>query len=989
MTAKRNREEQLEALKRLDAYEIRQITDMKELHADGVVLSHKKTGARVFLLLTDDPNKVFTIGFRTPSQDSTGVAHIIEHTVLCGSEKYPVKEPFMELVKGSLNTFLNAMTYPDRTVYPVASCNPKDFENLMDVYLDAVFHPLFYKEEKIFRQEGWRYELESEDGKLSRNGVVYNEMKGVYSDPDEVMARAVDEALFPGHPYAEESGGDPDFIPDLTYEAYLDFHRRYYHPSNAFIYLYGDLDMAERLRYLDENYLSKYERLAIDSAIPAPKPLAAPVSVSRPYSIGDAESEETAAYVSLNIRVGGQLEPVPYNAFQALDYVLLKAPGAILHDRLIEEGFGDDVYGGYANGIREPYFRITAKHLRREQKDAFVRRVRELLTELAEDGLDHEMLLAAINMAEFRAREANFGPYPKGLIYGLQSFESWIYDGDPCLHLKFAGLFDALRGKVGDNYFEELIREKLLDNEDYAVAELYPVRGLTAKHEAEDAEKLSAVKAAMTAEEREALIRFGKEMKAYQDAPDSEAALRTIPMLSREDLDAENTPLCYETGTLGETPFHYAARNTTGIDYLRLDFDVSDLPVEDLSALALIKDLLGYLSTEAHSYTELSTLVNLHTGGIQFGIDNYPDLADFRGDRRVFSASVKFLTEKAERALNLVNEQLLETAFTDEARIRNLIGEIRAGLKDTLLSAGDVAAANRAASYFNESGLFRDVTRGIAYYRFLERLSAESARRAFCERAPKLLRETVVRGRLLVHLTAEEADKEALLPLLRTLGERYPAGGKGEVRFRLVEDIRREGFRSASRVNYVARVGNFRTGGFRYTGALRIAQTMLSYGYLWNEIRSKGGAYGCSVRFGRGGSVVFSSYRDPKLEATDKVYEGTPAYLEHYEADEREMTKAIIGAIGEMDTPRSAQMSGQLALAAYYSKVTDEMLSAERREVLTATPADIRALAPLVREALRYEAKCVIGNESAIERAEDFFTEIPQLFAKESEETEA
>ena len=593
MTAKWNREEQLAEIAKLDAYRVRTESRLKELKADGVELEHKKTGARIFLLLADDANKVFTIGFRTPPQDSTGVAHIVEHTVLCGSEKYWAKDPFMELVKGSLNTFLNAMTYPDRTVYPVASCNPKDFENLMDVYLDAVFHPLFYKEEKIFRQEGWRYELESEDGKLSRNGVVYNEMKGAYSDPDQVLERAIDEALFPGHPYAEESGGDPDFIPNLTYEAYLDFHRRYYHPSNSFIYLYGNLDMAERLRYLDESYLSKYERLAIDSAIPVPKRLGAPVFVSRPYSIGETESEERAAYVSLNLRVGGQLDPVEYSAYQALDYVLLKAPGALLHDALIEEGFGDDVYGGYANGIREPYFQITAKHLRREQKDSFLRRVRELLTEIAEDGLDHEMLLAAINMAEFRAREANFGSAPKGLVYGLQSFESWIYDADPCLHLRFAGLFDELRRKVGENYFENLIREALLENENYAVVELYPVRGLTAKHEAEDEERLAAKKAAMSAAERQALIAFGKEMRAYQDAADSEEALRTIPMLSREDLAAENEPLNFEAGKLGETPFHYAARNTTGILYLRLDFDVSDLPAESLTQLTHKNDLIG------------------------------------------------------------------------------------------------------------------------------------------------------------------------------------------------------------------------------------------------------------------------------------------------------------------------------------------------------------------------------------------------------------
>ena len=501
MAENRDLKKQLEELKTLSAYEYLTETEIPEIRATGVTMAHRKTGARIFLLLCGDSNKVFTIGFRTPSRDSTGVAHIVEHTVLCGSEKYPSKDPFVELVKGSLNTFLNAMTYPDKTIYPVASCNDTDFRNLMDVYLDAVFHPNLYREEKIFRQEGWHYELDDPSGELRLNGVVYNEMKGAYSSPDGVLERAVGEALFPGHPYAEDSGGDPDRIPDLTYEDYLEFHSRYYHPSNSYIYLYGDTDMAEQLRYIDEAYLSSFERREPDSVIPVPADLKSFEEHVCEYSLSESESVENAVYYSWNVRVGAELDPVRYNAFQALSYVLMEVPGAPLHEAVINAGLGDDVYGGYANGIREPYFTVTVKNSAPEKKDECTRVLFETLKELSEGGLDHEMLKAAINAAEFRAREADFGSYPKGLMYGIECFNSWLYDEDPCMHLKFDDLFRELYRKVDENFFEKLIREELLENRNGALIIMRPVRGLTEKKDLELKEKLAGIKASLTREE--------------------------------------------------------------------------------------------------------------------------------------------------------------------------------------------------------------------------------------------------------------------------------------------------------------------------------------------------------------------------------------------------------------------------------------------------------------------------------------------------------
>ena len=451
-------------VKDLKSYQIVNEKHVKELNSEGILLEHKKTGARVFLLSNDDENKVFCIGFRTPPSDSTGVPHIMEHSVLCGSAKFPVKDPFVELVKGSLNTFLNAMTYPDKTVYPVASCNDKDFQNLMDVYMDAVLHPNIYKEEKIFRQEGWHYEMESADSPITVNGVVYNEMKGAFSSPEGVLDRYTQNTLYPDTCYTHESGGAPEVIPELTYENFLNFHRKFYHPSNSFIYLYGNMDMAEKLDWLDREYLSHYDRQPVDSEIHYQKPFDAPKDREIFYPITEDEPEDHATYLSVNTVVGDDLDPILYMAFQILEYVLLDAPGAILKKELISAGIGQDILGSYENGILQPYFSVIAKNADSSQKEAFLKTVKGTLKKLADDGINQKSLLAGINYYEFRSREADFGNAPKGLMYGLQCLDSWLYGGDPLMHLEYEETFAFLKKAAKEGYFEELIRKYLLDN---------------------------------------------------------------------------------------------------------------------------------------------------------------------------------------------------------------------------------------------------------------------------------------------------------------------------------------------------------------------------------------------------------------------------------------------------------------------------------------------------------------------------------------------
>ena len=983
MSGKIDTAEQLERLRLLPEYRMDTCTAIPEIGAVGVTMEHRRTGARIFLLLCDDENKVFTIGFRTPSINSCGAAHIVEHTTLCGSRKYPSKDPFVELVKGSLNTFLNAMTYPDKTIYPAASCNEKDFENLCDVYLDAVFHPNFYREKKIFEQEGWHYEAEDADSPLTLNGVVYNEMKGAYSSVDGIMERAVNQVLFPGHPYAEESGGDPDNIPDLTYEAYLDFHRRYYHPSNSYIYFYGDLDMAERLTYLDREYLSHYDRRPVDSAIRMPVPFEAPVERVFPYSVSESEPEETSWYFSLNTRVGGELDPLLYNAFQILEYVLLEAPGAPLHDALIDAGIGSDVYGGYSYGIRDPYFAVTADHVSADQKDEFLRIVREVLKKLADEGLDHDTLRAAVNLNEFRAREADFGSYPKGLMYGIECFNSWLYDADPCMHLKFADMFAELREKIDEGYFEMLIRTRLLGNPNEALVILKPVRGLTEKKDETLREKLKKKAAGMSREKREEIARETKALKAYQSEPSPEEDLRKIPLLKRSDIGREAEHVIFEERTEDSIPVIASSLFTSHIVYLKLLFDCSSLSLEDLSRMALLRDLLGYLDTKEHSYGSLSTEVNLNTGGTAFSIDCYPDL-ESGGSRRIFSAGAKVFPGKISFALRILREMLLETRFDDIGRFLDNLLEVRTGLRDRLLSSGHTTALNRAGSFLSEVMAVNDATKGISYYKFLEAFGRDQERAA---RAAADLRslcgKIFTADNLRIHITADEEDYRSFAAALQGFRGTWPETADRPSAFEWKKLVRSEAWESASRVNYAARFGNFRDHGYPYTGALRILKLLLSYDYLWNRIRVQGGAYGCMANFGRSGNSGFVSYRDPKILETDQVYDGIADYAEHFTASEREMTKSIIGTIAELDMPLTPVMKGSRGLSAYYSHVTDEDLQKERDEILDATPKDINALAPLLRSVLSDGARCVIGNETQIRQAESAFTEIRPLVSAE------
>ena len=971
----------LENLKGLEAYEVETLKGIEELNSAGAVLRHRKTGAKIFLLSNDDNNKVFCIGFRTPPKDSTGLPHILEHSVLCGSDKFPVKDPFVELVKGSLNTFLNAMTYPDKTVYPVASCNEKDFQNLMDVYMDAVLHPNIYKEEKIFRQEGWHYELENEDAPLTINGVVYNEMKGVYSSPESVLDRYIQKLLYPDNCYTQESGGDPEVIPELTYEQFLDFHRTYYHPSNSYIYLYGDMDMAEKLTWLDEAYLCHYEARPVDSAIPMQPPFEEPVEEEIFYSITEEEPEDHATYLSVNTVVGTDLDPRLYLGFQILEYALVNVPGAPLKKALMDAGIGEDILGGYENSILQPYFSVVAKGAEKEQKGEFLTVVKGTLRKLADQGLDKKSLRSGINYFEFRSREADYGTAPKGLMYGLQSLDSWLYDGDPMMHLAYGETFEFLKKAVDEGYFESLIRDYLLDNPSEAVITVSPKKGLTAEKEAALAKKLADYKESLSDGEIRRLVEETKALKAYQDEPSPREELEKIPLLKRSDIAPEAEKLIWEeTETDGIKVIRHEMF-TSGIGYLRLLFGTDRIPTEDLPYVGLLKSVLGYVDTEHYTYSDLASEIYLNSGGINFSVTSYPNLEQPENFTGVFAADVKVLYEKLDFGFGILKEILTGSLLDDEKRLGEILGETRSRARMKLENAGHSAAVSRATSYFSPTAAFNELTGGIGYYHFLERTAKEFPEKKgeIIAKLKEVCGKLFTRDNLLVSYTAGADGFAALEGEVKALAASLPAGGD-RYPFTWTKGCRNEGFKSASQVNYVARCGNFRDQGYAYTGALRILKVMLSYDYLWLNIRVKGGAYGCMSGFGRSGEGYLVSYRDPNLRETNQVYEGVVDYLRRFEADERDMTKFVIGTISDLDTPLTPSIRGSRGLSAYLSGVTQEMLQKERDQVLSATVEDIRALADIVKAVLDTGAFCVVGNEDKIEGAKDLFGETKNLY---------
>ena len=952
-------------------------SESKETSSIAWTFEHEKSGARLFFLQNDDDNKVFSISFRTPPFDDTGVAHIVEHSTLCGSRKYPLKEPFVELVKGSLNTFLNAMTYPDKTMYPVASRNDKDFQNLMDVYLDAVFYPNMLENPQILMQEGWHYEIDDAKAPLTYSGVVYNEMKGALSAPDDLLESRIMAALYPDNTYGYESGGDPEAIPQLSYEMFKDFHQRYYHPTNSYIYLYGDLDIEEKLAYLDAEYLSHFDRIKIDSHIEKQPAFAGLQRQNLQYPASPDEDTAEKSFLSLSWVVGESLNLTDMMGLEILEHALLRTPAAPLRKALIDAQLGKDVDSSFEEDILQPFFSIIISNSEADRVDKFYSIVQETLQKLAAEGIDRTLLEASINLLEFRLRESDFGSAPKGLIYGIRIMKTWLYDGEPEKVLAYEPIIQAMKDGLKNGYFEDLIRRYFLDNPHAALITMEPSKTMAAEREEKQTAMLAERKAALSDADIQQLIADNKALKERQQSEDSEEALKTIPLLKLSDIRRKPYELPLAEKELAGTKVLFSDIETSGIVYLSLLFDAQVVPQEDIPYAFLLSELIGNVDTEQSTYAELANRKNLHTGGITYDIVTYTRNNEPDSNTPKFKVKAKVLREKLPKLLELLQEILTTSKFSDEKRIKELLEQEQATIELNLQRSAHQVVSARLAGYLTPAGRYADEG-GLPFYPFIKGLLADFPANlpAIAAKLSELAKMIFNQHNLIVSVTdrAEYYDGFATEfgKFQQGLGQEvYPAQ-------KYHWDLRalNEGLTSSSRVQYVGKGANFLKLGHRFTGTMHVLETILRYDYFWTKIRVQGGAYGAFTSFNRNGMMYFGSYRDPNLTETLDVFNGTADYIGNFAASEREMDKYIIGTMSNIDTPLTPQMKGSAAATCWLRGITEADRQQARDEILNTRQKDVQALAGLVKDCMDKNVLCVFGGQDKIQESQQVFGEV-------------
>ena len=972
----------LELNKIYHGFRLIQSTKIKEVDAVAHRFWHEKSGARLLFLESDDDNKVFSIAFRTPPTDDTGVAHIVEHSVLCGSRKFPLKEPFVELVKGSLNTFLNAMTYPDKTIYPVASRNDKDFRNLMDVYLDAVFHPAMYENPEVLMQEGWHYEIEKPEDELTYSGVVYNEMKGALSSPEDLLESKIMASLFPDTTYGFESGGDPAAVPTLTQEMFIDFHKKYYHPSNSYIYLYGAMDIDENLTFLNEAYLKEYDRIEVPSKIEYQPLFTSGKIIKEQYPIASNEQLDEKTFLSMNAIVGKDNEPEEMLALEILEHALLKTQAAPLKKALVDAKIGKDVMSSFEDGILQPYFSIIITGAEAAQSEKFRQVVTDTLEKLIKDGIDRELLEASINLLEFKLREADFGQYPKGLIYDLKLMNSWLYDGDPNLYLYYEDLLQKMKDGLKTNYFEKVLQERFLENPHKTLLILEPSQTAAAEAAAKNKAELAAKKAAMTDAQIQEIITLTAELKKRQETPDSPEVLATIPLLRLEDIKKETEELVYEEKEIAGIKVLHHPLVTNEIAYMSFYFDASSLTEELLPYAFLLTELLGKVDTQSYSYANLANQINLHTGGIGYDLAAYEKDGPAGNLLPKFKVKAKTLVAKLPRLQELLVEILTKSCFDDEKRVRELIEQCKASMEMYLLKSAHQVTASRLASYFSPASNYNE-RGGLSFYHFIKGFvedfasSYEVMKEKFAQMIPMLCNQ----NNLLISVTTEAKNYEAFSRSFELLREHLSAEQYPVAAYAFEPKKKNEGFLSSSQVQYVSKGANFAKLGYSFSGSMRVLETILRYDYFWTKIRVQGGAYGAFTTFKRNGDMLFGSYRDPNLAETIKVFDETALYLKDFSVSEREMVKYIIGTMSSVDSPLTSKMKGEAAAECYVRGISHEDRQKMRDEILATRQQDIAGLSSLVAACMQENYICALGGEEKLKENAKEFSELKEIFA--------
>ncbi len=955
----------------IHGFELIREQHIPELNTHGRLYRHLQTGAELLSLENNDENKVFGITFRTPPIDSTGVAHILEHAVLCGSRKYPLKEPFVELLKGSLKTFLNAFTYPDKTCYPVASQNTQDFYNLIDVYLDAVFYPRLTPH--IFQQEGWHYELEQPDAPLIFKGVVFNEMKGAVASPERMLGEYSQRSLFPDITYGFSSGGDPQHIPDLTYEQLKSFHQTLYHPTNARIFFYGDDDPATRLQLIHD-YLKDFSRLTIDSVVGLQPPFTAPKRITRSYVVDPDSTEDKKAMLTVNWVLTETNDPELLLGLNILEHILIATPASPLRKALIDSGLGEDLAASGLNDmLRQASFSVGLKGIVLSNASRIESLILTTLEHLVETGLDPHTIEAAVNTIEFRLRENNTGAFPRGLALMINALITWLHDGDPFATLAFAAPLQAIKARLAksERYFEQLISQYLVHNTHRTTLILKPDPELGDQQARIEEARLQQARAAMTPNDIQAIIENTQQLKRLQETPDSAEALATIPSLHLSDLDRHNKCIPLTAHTLADTPVLYHDLFTNGIIYLDLGLNLHILPQELLPYVPLFGQALLEMGTEREDFVQLSQRIGRLTGGI------HPRLLISATHGTSASTAWLFLRGKATPAhaqdlLAILQDTLLSVQLDHQERFRQIVLETRAGAEARVIPSGHVIVDRRLRSYCTEADWASEQMSGLSQIFFLRKLSEAVDRDwptvlATLEHLRQLL---INRNTMLCNVTVDPSTWQTFAPQLESYLRGFPSSLPVWMQWNAHLPIEAEGLTIPAQVNYVGKGVNLYQSGYRYHGSATVITRYLRTSWLWEKVRVQGGAYGGFCSFDRlSGVLSFLSYRDPNLLDTLKVYDQSSDFLRRVELSDTELTRSIIGAISDLDAYQLPDAKGFTSMVHYLIGDTQAVRQQMREEILGTTLADFRSFADVL-ESVRAEGHVVVmGSPTTIAAA--------------------
>lgn len=946
-----------------------------ELKTQARLYRHVRTGAQLLSLINDDENKCFGITFRTPPSDSTGVAHILEHSVLCGSRKYPVKEPFVELLKGSLKTFLNAFTYPDKTCYPVASQNVEDFYNLVDVYLDAVFYPRLTP--FVLQQEGWHYELESPDSSLGFKGVVFNEMKGVYSSPDSLLVEYSQHSLFPDNTYGLDSGGDPTHIPDLTFEAFLDFHRRFYHPSNARIFFCGDDDPETRLRLLDD-YLKDYEPLEVDSTIPLQQPFTEPRRIGRTFAAGSENADgkpEEKGMITINWLLAETLNPQLNFSLQILDHILLGMPGSPLRKALIDSGLGEDLTGGgIQNELRQITFSTGLKGIEVENADRIEALVLNTLRDLSTRGIDPLATEAALNTIEFRLRENNAGQFPRGLSLMLRALTTWLYDGDPLAVVAFEAPLSAVKSAAASNpaYFEEMIDRFFLKNNHRTTLVLRPDPQRTAKEKAEEEDRLERIKRSLNSGELEELAANTRALRRAQEAPDPPEALAAIPCLKISDLAKKNKSIPEEILSMNGTTMLYHDIFTNGITYLDLAFDLHSLPQEHLPYIPLFGRALVEMGTQKEDFVSLTQRIYRTTGGIRPRCFTSAVDGDRRGAVWLLLRG-KSMVNRTDELLEILKDILLSVKLDDCGRFKQMVLQEKARREREIVPQGHQMVNLRLRAHFSEADWVAEQLSGVSYLFFLRSLAERVDRDwpGVLATLEKIRLRLLNRLTMMVNATVDGKEWPRIESRIADFLDSFPSGPLTKETWTPQLPVPTEGMVIPARVNYVGKGANLADLGYRFHGSALAIMSYLRTSWLWDRIRVQGGAYGASSLLDRlSGVLTFVSYRDPNLIKTLDTFDRTAEFLKNLDLSVEELTKAIVGAIGNLDAHLLPDARGFVCLLRRLTNDTEERRQVMREELLATTARDFRNFAGFLEKIGKTGIVKALGPPESFESAE-------------------